>query len=327
MEYVLEFFASPMWTDTIKDFVLENCYIFTGEEEFDHEHFKCHQRFCKIIEDTLNIYLLDVINVSFDQFQDACFRTSKNPNSVGGRVLSVLKQATDFRYFAAKMYAYNLMLDREAAISFDVQGPSENAFFVTSNATAADVATTNDELLLATDSMQKVEKELGLPPSAPTLNIPVTEDAKPQEKPAPAPAPAPSPAPVPETPKPAPAPLPAVELPKPAPEEAKSARTISPIPSSSELKISDAEREAMRRKIQREREQMAKTISEEEMQKRKEAFQKRREALVSQKRQECKENIELNLKKHEKPAPVVEEDPDEALRRALAKRVKTIIGE
>ena len=303
MDIVLEFFSSPMWVDTIKDFVLANCFIFTGEEEFSLEHYKCHQQFCKIIEDTLNIYLLDCIGVSFEQFQEACIQSAKKANSVGAKVLSVLKQATDFRYFAAKMYAYNLMLDREAATSFVVQGPEPNAFFVT--AAEQEAQQTDQMIQLATADMNKVEAELGLPPSAPDFNDidPIQEAPKPKD-------PEPEHPEKPSEPEPASSPIPNISTP------------ISTIP-----QISDAEREAIKLKIQREKEAMAKAVSDEEMQKRKEAFQKRKEALAAQKRTQCKENIELHLKKREKPVEVQEEDPDEALRRALAKRVKTMISE
>ena len=308
MDIVLEFFSSPMWVDTIKDFVLANCFIFTGEEEFSLEHYKCHQKFCKIIEDTLNIYLLDCIGVSFEQFQDACIQSAKKPNSVGAKVLSVLKQATDFRYFAAKMYAYNLMLDREAATSFVVQGPEPNAFFVTAGAAEQEAQQTDQMIQLATADINKVEVELGLPPSAPDFNDidPVKPTPKKVEK---ITLPPMEPDPVKEEP-PASPPIPQISTP------------ISTIP-----KISDSEREAIKLKIQREKEAMAKSVTEEEMQKRKEEFQKRKEALAAQKRNQCKENIELHLKKREKPVEVQEEDPDEALRRALAKRVKTMISE
>lgn len=305
MDIVLQFFDSPMWLDTIKDFVLANCFIFTGEEEFSHEHNQCHQRFCHIIEDTLNIYLLDIIGISFEAFQDACIESAKKPNSVGAKVLSILKQATDFRYFAAKMYAYNLMLDREAAATFVLSGPGPDAFFVTSGAAEQEVKRTDEMVQLATADLNKVEEELGLPPS-----IPVFEEPTPEKEP------------VKEEKK--------EEVPpaKPAQEptaEEKMKSIVTPL--TVMPKISDAEREAMKLKIQREKEALAKTVTEEEMKKRKEAFQKRKEQLVAQKRTVCKDNLELNIKKHEKPVPVPEEDRDEALRRALAKRVKTMINE
>jgi hypothetical protein len=300
MDIVLEFFNSPMWLDTIKDFVLANCFIFTGEEEFSHEHNNCHQEFCKIIENTLNIYLLDVIGISFDMFQRACIESANKPNSVGAKVLSILKQATDFRYFAAKMYAYNLMLDREAATTFVVSGPGPDAFFVTSGAAEQEVKRTDEMVQLATADLNKVEEELGLPPSIPVFEEPVKEEPKKEEAPVAQPAPAPT-------------------------AEDKMKTIVTPL--TVMPKISDAEREAMKLKIQREKEALAKTVTEEEMRKRKEAFQKRKEQLVAQKRTVCKDNIELNIKKHEKPVPIPEEDRDEALRRALAKRVKTIINE
>ena len=112
LEITQEFFTSPMWQDTIKDFVLANCNIFTGEEEYSLEHLNCHKKFCKVIEDTLNIYLLDVIGINFDIFQQACLEACVHPNSIASNVIHILKQSTDFRYFAAKMYAYNVRLYR-----------------------------------------------------------------------------------------------------------------------------------------------------------------------------------------------------------------------
>ena len=92
-------------------------------------------------------------------------------------------------------------------------------------------------------------------------------------------------------------------------------------------KFSPEERERMKRQVMKERDRLNQTIGEEELQKRKEVFQKRKEELVQQKRNVCKEEIVLDLKKHEKQTVAPVEDPTEALRRALSQRVKTIINE
>ena len=84
-----------MWHDTIKDFVLADCGIFTGEEEFEIAHHQCHQQFCEIIEDTLNIYLLDIIGIQFEAFQDACLATcqqDRDRDTIAHEVVTILKQ-------------------------------------------------------------------------------------------------------------------------------------------------------------------------------------------------------------------------------------------
>lgn len=315
MGMILEFFQSPMWVDTIKDFVLANCFIFTGEEEFSLEHQKCHQQFCQIIENTLNIYLLDVIGISFDDFQEACLKTAKNKMSVGARVLAILKQATDFKYFAAKMYAYNLMLDREAASSFVLEGSSSDAFFVTSGAALEEQNHVDALIQIASAEVKEVEEKLDLPVSSPILedNV-VIESVE-----------APKPEPVLPPKKEKPAPLAPLNLDEPKPEQKEAPKMLPPSITSLPPTITEEQRQAMRLKIMKEKEALAKTISEEEIQKRKEMFQKRREALTQKKREECKDNIELDLKKHERPAPVPQEDPNAALLRALASRVKEVI--
>jgi hypothetical protein len=131
MDYCQRFFGSSMWTDTIKDFVLANCNIFIGEDEFCQAHFDCHKKFCEIIENTLNIYLLDILKITFEEFQNACNIGARQKNQAASNVVQTLKQATDFKYFAAKMYAYNLMLDREAQSIFVLQGSTDKAFFQT----------------------------------------------------------------------------------------------------------------------------------------------------------------------------------------------------
>lgn len=328
LQLTKEFFESPLWNDTIKDFVLANCYIFIGEEEFSLEHLQCHKRFCEIIENTLNIYLLDIIGVSFDDFADACIQGAKKPNSIARKVLSVLKQATDFKYFAAKMYAYNVMLDREAAATFLLEGDTDDAFFVTTD------SHTEQEAALATEHLHQVEKELGLPPTQINLEITPPPPPPPVEPPKPEikkveeekPVPTPIQEQPEETQKPLPPPKKKVlldplaakpEEEAPPPVNARSILQSMP-------KMSEQEKNAMRRKIQQEKQNMAKTIDPEELQRRKEAFQKRKEELIATKRAKCQDDIELNLKKHEKPVPVQEEDPLEAIRRALTGRVKQL---
>ena len=304
LEITHEFFTSPMWNDTIKDFVLANCGIFTGEEEYEIAHQICHREFCQIIENTLNIYLLDIIGIPFDVFQDACLAACKESDhdSIAYSVISILKQATDFRYFAAKMYAYNVMLDREAASTFLLDG-QHDTFFVTEGALA------DQETVVATANLNEVEKELGLPESTPVALEAAVASETPlppkREKPGLLPPMEPTPKPEPE-PEPEPKPQPLMtEVPKVTPEE----------------------RERMKRQLQQEREKMNANVDPAEIAKRKEAFEKRKQELVSQRREQCREDIELNLKKREKPVAVAEEDPLDALRRALHGRVKTMIDE
>ena len=307
LEITHEFFTSPMWHDTIKDFVLANCGIFTGEEEFEIAHQLCHREFCQIIENTLNIYLLDIIGIPFDAFQDACLAACKDSgrDSIANSVISILKQATDFRYFAAKMYAYNVMLDREAASSFLLDGDRPDAFFVTEGVALQEVELANQETVVATANLNQVEKELGLPESTPSaLEANVLPD-----KPLP-----------PKRQKPEP--LPPMEKSEPPKEVPQPALSMTEVP-----KISPEERERMKRQLQQEREKLNATVDPAEVAKRKEAFEKRKQELVSQRREQCREDIELNLKKHEKPVVAQEEDPLDALRRALRGRVKEMIDE
>lgn len=332
LEITQEFFTSPMWQDTIKDFVLANCNIFTGEEEFALEHLNCHKQFCKVIEDTLNIYLLDIIGINFDIFQKACLEACHHPNSIASNVIHILKQATDFRYFAAKMYAYNVMLDREAAVSFLVEGDDENAFFVTQAVKEEEVQIQEQAAQVAKSELNQVEAELGLPPTNPeelfTSKEPEIVQSEPQLEPQPEPEPEPENPPEPEKPLPPkkqPPPLLDPMEPLPKKEEEAPQNTLSQtIPT-----ITEAQRNEMRRKILKEREAMNRTLDPEEIAKRKAAFEQRKQQIVSQKREECKEqiDIDLNLKKHEKPTIAPEEDPMDAIRRALAGRVKNMIDE
>ncbi|KAH0794210.1 cilia- and flagella-associated protein [Histomonas meleagridis] len=287
LEAVEAFFYSPMWVDTIKDFVLANCFIFTGEEEFSLEHLKCHKKFCEIIENTLKIYLLDIIGVSFEDFQKACFESYGKKDSIASIVIGVLKQATDFQYFAAKMYAYNLALDSEAAASFLIRGDDENAFFVTESTAVEEARLADQEAQLATSRLNKFENDLGIPESKISDELTVDSNGGEQTQ----------------------------NQVNPAQEPPKTP------------KISDEERAVMKKRIQAEREKINKSIDPKEAEKRKEAFQKRKQELAEQKRAKCREQIDLNLKKHEKPVVQPEEDPIEAIKRALAGRIKTIIEE
>jgi hypothetical protein len=83
----------------------------------------------------------------------------------------------------------------------------------------------------------------------------------------------------------------------------------------------------MRRKIQQERAALNATVDPAEVDRRKAEFRKRKEELAALRRSQCRDQINLDLQKRDKPVPEPEEDPMEALRRALAGRVRTIIDE
>jgi hypothetical protein len=335
LEITQEFFTSPMWKHTIKDFVLANCFIFTGEDDFLHAHFQCHKKFCSVIENTLNIYLLDIIGIHFATFHEACLHAAANapPGSIAREVIGILKQATDFRYFAAKMYAYNVMLDREAASSFLLQGETSRAFFVTDPVARQEVEIAQQASVIATSQVNALEQELGLPPSSLESLEAVITVGKGTELPS-----QPDPAP----PKPADAPKPPAEPPKPAPElpksPAESAKPAAPPPAPAKPPklqaaatggrvISDQEVAAMRRKIQQERAAMGASIDPAEIERRRGAFLQVKDQIVAQRRRECREEIDLGLRRRERPEVQPEEDPMEALRRALAGRVRTMIDD
>jgi hypothetical protein len=82
LEITQEFFTSPMWVDTIKDFVLANCFIFVGEKEFSHAHQQWHRRFCQVIEDTLRVSLLDIIRIPFTVFHGASLAAARAAREV-----------------------------------------------------------------------------------------------------------------------------------------------------------------------------------------------------------------------------------------------------
>lgn len=265
MGMLMEFFNSPLWTDTIQDFVLSHCQVFTGEEEYSLEHMKLHKEFCTIIENTLNIYLLDILGVPFNKFKEAVVAAAHNKDSVANQVLSILLQSTDFTYFAAKMYAFNVMLDSQVCISF--LPDEKNSFFVTQpiapvETLKRDAEIAVEQVKVAQSEVTEIEEGLGIDP------------------------------------------------------------TIAEPP-----RISEEEKRQMKLKIKQEREQQAKAVSQEEIQRRKEAFRKRREEIVEKQKKACKENIELNLKKREQAGPVEIEDPNDAIRKALAARVKVLIDQ
>ncbi|OHT05327.1 hypothetical protein TRFO_26960 [Tritrichomonas foetus] len=223
------------------------------------------------------------------------------------------------------------MLDREAAASFLIEGEDPAAFFVTEGAAQQEVQIQEQAAQVATSQLNQVESELGLIPTKPEELL---EPTVPESEPTPEPTPEPEPEPEP-TPEPEQKPLPAKKEPvvlapmEPAPEkkEEEEAPKPKPLASTDVPKITEAQRAEMKRKILKERETMNKTLDAAEIAKRKEAFEKRRQQIVDQKRTECKEQIDLNLQKHEKPQIVPEEDPMAAIRKALAGRVKTMIDE
>jgi hypothetical protein len=229
-------------------------------------------------------------------------------------VITVLKQATDFRYFAAKMYAYNVMLDREAACSFLLHGEDPSAFFVTEAVAEDEVKLTDQQAILATAQLNEVEASLGLPPSTP--NQIAQETALPE--------PPVNPEPKLPAPKPRAAPL---EPLAPAPSKPDPLPVPKPVAMTHEVQISAEQRAELQRKIQADRQQLNASIDAAEIARRKAAFEKRKQDLVAARRTQCREEIDLNLARHETPEVEPEEDPMAALRRALAGRVRTIIDE
>jgi hypothetical protein len=169
------------------------------------------------------------------------------------------------------MHAYNVMLDWEAATTFLLQGSKSPAFFVTEKPAQDEFKIAEAQAALATAKLDQVQKELRLPPSTPAK---IEADLEPElpiiEQPVSEP---PQPPPVAEEPKP----LAAIEPPA----------------------ISEAESEAMRNGSAK----LSATVDPEEIERRKAIFQKRKEELAAQHRAQCREQIDLNLQKHEHPVP------------------------
>ena len=286
LEIIQSFFTAPLWTDTIKDFIIANCYIFIGEEEFSIEHLNCHKNFCNIIEKTLSILLIDFLNISFEQFENICFEASKYPNSIALNVLSVLKQVTDFKYFSSKMYAYNVMLDQQVNFQWKLHGNNENNFFNENENNTVD-----NIVKLATSELNKVEEELDLPPSVPILDI--KQEIIPEKL-----------NPIIEN----------IETKKIEPE------IILP------PKMTEEERNTLKIKILRERENQNKNIDPEEIKRRKEIFLQRKQKLINEKHNQYQENIKKDIEKHKIQIPINNNNNNEdALLKALASRVKTLI--
>jgi hypothetical protein len=300
--------------------VIAHCFIFTSNSEFDAAHLECHREFCQIIEDTLNIYLLDVIGIQFTQFHEACeaaAEQSAGRDTIAGQVLAVLKQVTDFRYFAAKMHAYNVVLDREAASAFagHIQGPA--AYFVSDEVLQEEQI---DEPLKTSSGTQceyvpkpvQVAAEVKKPPAKPVKVKPqlcsacTQTDEEVEEV-----------VPTPEAPLPAPqevVTVPEVKVPPPVVKQEVEAppklKLLTPS-ATQHIVIPPQVKAAVQAATKAEpTPSLAQTAKPAEPKKR----------LSS-------ENIDLNLSKHERPKAAAPEDPMLALRRALAGRVRNIIDE
>jgi hypothetical protein len=239
-------------------------------------------------------------------------------------VLAVLKQVTDFRYFAAKMHAYNVVLDREAASAFAPHRQGSATFFV------------SDEVLR--------DQEVAAPPAKKTSsstqcehfvarpNLVATEVKKPEVTPVQA---APElqsactqtddieliPEPVePEEEEP-PAPVvPVVEAPAP----------VAPVveaPPRPVLKLAPVRQLSSTQVIEIAPEVKVQVPPPAKPEPARPALAQTAKPVEPKKRPPSRENIDLNLTKHERAKPVAPEDPMLALRRALAGRVKNIIDD
>jgi hypothetical protein len=295
LDITREFFSCPIWTETIKDFVLANCYMFFGEGEYGHEHMECHKNFCELIEHILTEYLLNIIGVTFDDFQKAVLDAYKTADrdSVAAAVISILKQATDFTYFARRMYIYNCLLEKEVAHSVRTTGSAtdSHAFFTLSDDL---LNTIDDRVATAQEMLNGAEQELGIPATEilalmeflaieELLDGIVVEEEEESETAA------------------------QPDQPQPRSGQPVDAQSKTQPPSKTPAKA-EAPPPAMDPN---------------------EAVQKRRAELIEKGRSHCQQEIDTHLKARERPAVVKADAPDavDALRQALASRVKEMMDD
>lgn len=287
LEQVSYFFCSPLWNDSIKDFILTNCPTFTGEDEFEHSHQKSHKDFCEMIENILTIYLLDGIGVTFEQFEAELLQHYTIPDSLAAHIFSVFAQATDFRYFASRMYYYNLMLDQQVMWNFSQDSPG--GFFVTDGAYKEEMAAIQVKAAKASETISQIEK---------TLNVETPFDASISFQP-------PiivssseiSDQPEIEQPK---AEQPKAEQPQTDQSETGQLNSIQP-KSSQEIFAQPQDIDEAKKKV--------------------------KDDIIHREKQKLRQEIDLNLSQRPKVEASADEDPFAAMRRALKTRVKVLIDE
>ena len=111
LDIALEYFESNLWKNTITNFMMDNCSNFIGEEEFSHEHQNCHKKFCELIENNITNNFLNIIGITFEDFQQSIeesFLDEYSDHSLAAQILSILELMDDFLYFTLKMNETNI---------------------------------------------------------------------------------------------------------------------------------------------------------------------------------------------------------------------------
>jgi len=109
---VINFLESPLWSTPIMTFVDQHCIVFDSEDENKLEFTQIHTEFKDLVENLLDRYILQEVNITMEQFFDAC---QQEANSLHAKILfDQVLAAEDFLAFKRMMYARNVLLEAEA---------------------------------------------------------------------------------------------------------------------------------------------------------------------------------------------------------------------
>eukprot|EP01111_Echinosteliopsis_oligospora_P006303 TRINITY_DN2037_c0_g1_i4.p1 TRINITY_DN2037_c0_g1~~TRINITY_DN2037_c0_g1_i4.p1 ORF type:complete len:313 (-),score=73.59 TRINITY_DN2037_c0_g1_i4:66-1004(-) len=109
---IINFLQSPLWKTPILTFVDKNCVFFDSEDENKFIYTEIHEKFRELVENLLETYVLKEINITVEQFLEAC---QNEPDSIYAKLLfDQVLSADDFITFKQMMCRRNLVLEQEA---------------------------------------------------------------------------------------------------------------------------------------------------------------------------------------------------------------------
>ena len=110
-DIIINFLRSPRWKTPIMSFLDHHCIIFDNEEENKLEYTPVHNEFKNLVEDLIGCLLAE-LEVTQEQFMDACEKANKNP--IHKKIVDQIVAVDNFVAFKKLMCKRNTELNEQA---------------------------------------------------------------------------------------------------------------------------------------------------------------------------------------------------------------------
>ncbi|KAG8345967.1 putative The ARF like 2 binding protein BART [Trypanosoma vivax] len=112
-ESIVQFLRSPYWRTPVENFVDDNCYLFTDEEEMKFEQTEIHNSFRQLIDELLTTYVGE-LGIQSEEVVTALSNSMKSKGPTGALATKFIRHITsvdDFISFYKMMMQRNIELD------------------------------------------------------------------------------------------------------------------------------------------------------------------------------------------------------------------------